>query len=170
MQELLIYVLKSDQNSTLSVFFIFAFIAGEFFTLELLRVSVQIILLCGVFSMFAAHSVCTTLCHTRSNSISCGAIFRNQLCHTHHIKSTKKHINFSAESRFSNGFKHHGTCWGEQDELDPCVIHLNVSKGGIYNIMVTVDRNDLCATTMCPQEVEYIPKEPEDPPPPFPTV
>jgi hypothetical protein len=71
---------------------------------------------------------------------------------------------------FCNGFRHHGTAWGERDELDPCVIHLNVSKGGIYNIMVTADRNDVCATTMCPQQIEYIPEQPEEPPPPFPTV
>jgi hypothetical protein len=58
---------------------------------------------------------------------------------------------------FCNGFKHHGTSWGEQDELDPCVIHLNVSKGGIYNVLVTADRADMCATTMCPQETEYVP-------------
>jgi len=60
---------------------------------------------------------------------------------------------------FCNGFRHHGTAWGERDELDPCVIHLNVSKGGIYNIMVTADRNDVCATTMCPQQIEYIPEK-----------
>ena len=71
---------------------------------------------------------------------------------------------------FCNGFRHHGTAWGERDELDPCVIHLNVSKGGIYNIMVTADRNDVCATTMCPQQIEYIPEKTEDPSPPFPTV
>ena len=56
---------------------------------------------------------------------------------------------------FCNGFKHHGKAWGEQDALDPCVIHLNVSKGGVYNVLVTADRNDMCATTMCPQAVEY---------------
>ena len=57
---------------------------------------------------------------------------------------------------FCNGFKHHGTAWGEQDSLDPCVIHLNVSKGGIYNILIVADRADMCATTMCPQETEYL--------------
>jgi len=56
---------------------------------------------------------------------------------------------------FANGFKHHGTGWGEQDELDPCVIHLNVSKGGVYNVLVCAARADVCATTMCPQEIEY---------------
>ena len=50
---------------------------------------------------------------------------------------------------FCNDFRHHGTAWGERDELDPCVIHLNVSKGGIYNIMVTADRNDVCVPPQC---------------------
>ena len=49
---------------------------------------------------------------------------------------------------FRNGFKHTGTAWGEQDELDPCVIHITCTRGGVYNIMVTADRNDECATTM----------------------
>ena len=62
---------------------------------------------------------------------------------------------------FCNGFKHHGTAWGEQDELDPCVIHITTSKGGVYNIMVTADRADECATTMCPQEIEYLPTKPK---------
>lgn len=35
---------------------------------------------------------------------------------------------------FATGFKQHGTAWGEPDELDPCVLHINVSKGGIYII------------------------------------
>jgi hypothetical protein len=69
---------------------------------------------------------------------------------------------------FCNGFKHHGTAWGEQDELDPCVIHLNVSKGGIYNVLVTADRADMCATTMCPQETEYIPAVESSTEDPFP--
>ena len=30
-------------------------------------------------------------------------------------------------------------------------------KKGKYNIMILADRNDKCATTMCPQEVEYTP-------------
>ena len=71
---------------------------------------------------------------------------------------------------FATGYKHFGLAWGEQDSIDSCVIHITVSKGGIYNIMVTADRNDMCATSMCPQEVEYIPEEPEDSPPPFPPV
>jgi hypothetical protein len=70
---------------------------------------------------------------------------------------------------FANGFRHHGTAWGEQDELDPCVIHLNVSKGGIYNVLVVADRADVCATSMCPQETEYIPAVELPGEAPFPT-
>mgnify|MGYP006130752237 CR=1 FL=1 len=70
---------------------------------------------------------------------------------------------------FANGFRHHGTAWGEQDELDPCVIHLNVSKGGTYNVLIVADRADVCATSMCPQEVEYIPAVELPSEPPFPT-
>ena len=62
---------------------------------------------------------------------------------------------------FCNGCRHHGMAWGEQDELDPCVIHITTSKGGVYNIMVTADRADECATTMCPQEIEYVPSKPK---------
>ena len=58
---------------------------------------------------------------------------------------------------YCSGVKHFGQAWGEQDELDPCVIHINVSKGGVYNVLVVCDRADECATTMCPPEVEYIP-------------
>ncbi len=62
---------------------------------------------------------------------------------------------------FANGVKHHGTAWGEQDELDPCVIHITTSKGGVYNIMVTCDRADDCAINKCPQEIEYLPTKPK---------
>ena len=62
---------------------------------------------------------------------------------------------------FSTGVKHHGTAWGEQDALDPCVLHLTVSRGGSYNVMIVADRADTCATTMCPQEVEYLPTVPK---------
>ena len=57
---------------------------------------------------------------------------------------------------FAAPFKHFGQAWGEQDTLDPSVIQVTVSKGGVYNIMITADRNDMCARE-CPQEVEYIP-------------
>ena len=69
---------------------------------------------------------------------------------------------------FSTGVKHHGTAWAEQDSLDPCVIHLNVSRGGTYNTMICADRADTCATTMCPQEVEYHPPQAQTPDQAFP--
>ena len=53
--------------------------------------------------------------------------------------------------------KHFGQCWGECDEINQCIIHLNVSQKGKYNIIIFADRNDKCATSMCPQEVEYTP-------------
>ncbi len=56
---------------------------------------------------------------------------------------------------FCNGFKHLGTAWGEQDELEPSVIHITTSRKGVYNIMVMGDRCDDCARLKCPQEVEY---------------
>ena len=62
---------------------------------------------------------------------------------------------------FCTGYKHHGTAWGEQDEIDPNVIHVTTSRGGIYNVMLTADRNDHCATSMCPQEMEYTPSPPQ---------
>ena len=68
---------------------------------------------------------------------------------------------------FSTGVKHHGTAWGEQDALDPCLLHLTVSRGGSYNVMIVADRADACATT-CPQEVEYIPPVPVPPDQAFP--
>jgi len=70
---------------------------------------------------------------------------------------------------FVNGFKHHGTAWGEQDELDPCIIRLNVSRGGTYNVLIVADRADICATSMCPQETEYIPAVELPSETPFPT-
>ena len=65
---------------------------------------------------------------------------------------------------FSTGVRHHGTAWAEQDALDPCVLHLNVSRGGTWNVMICADRADTCATTMCPQEVEYFPPPPTQTP------
>eukprot|EP00973_Karenia_brevis_P048569 6743249-Karenia_brevis.AAC.1 len=71
---------------------------------------------------------------------------------------------------FCSGCKNHGTAWGEQDELDANVIHITTSRGDIYNVMVTADRSDHCATTMCPQEVEYIPSPPQAAPQGFPST
>ena len=58
---------------------------------------------------------------------------------------------------FVNGFKHMGTGWGEQDQLDGNVLHITVSRGGEYNILITAARNDHCANHTCPKEIEYIP-------------
>jgi len=63
---------------------------------------------------------------------------------------------------FCSPFKHFGSAWGEQDELDTCVLHIHCSRGGQYNILVTADRNDKCATSMCPQEVEFEEQLPEN--------
>jgi hypothetical protein len=57
---------------------------------------------------------------------------------------------------FVSPVKHFGQAWGEQDSIDPSVIQVTVSKGGVYNVMITADRNDMCARE-CPQETEYIP-------------
>jgi hypothetical protein len=61
---------------------------------------------------------------------------------------------------FCNGFRHHGTAWGEQDSLDPCVLHINCSRGGVYNVLICAHRADLCATTMCSPDVEFLPEPP----------
>ena len=68
---------------------------------------------------------------------------------------------------FCDGFKHHGTSWVEQEELDPNLIHITTPRGGVYNIMVTADRKDACAR-LGPQPVAYIPSQPEASPQPFP--
>ena len=36
---------------------------------------------------------------------------------------------------FCNGFKHQGTAWGEQDELNPNVIHITTTKGRPYHLI-----------------------------------
>ena len=55
--------------------------------------------------------------------------------------------------------RHFGLCWADLDNNDSNCIILGTSKAGIYNVIVTAKRNDICATTMCPQEVEYKPAE-----------
>jgi hypothetical protein len=71
---------------------------------------------------------------------------------------------------FASPVRHFGLCWADQDADDANKVILGTSKAGVYNVMITAKRSDICATTMCPQEVEYIPEKPEDPPPPFPPV
>ena len=58
---------------------------------------------------------------------------------------------------FVTPFKHFGSGWGE------CVdntLQVHTSTKGHWNVLITASRNDHCATTQCPQEVEYIPAEP----------
>ena len=72
---------------------------------------------------------------------------------------------------FVSPFKHFGQAWGEQDMEEPSLIHVTVSKGGVYNVMVTADRNDECARSeMCPEDLEYIPETPEEGEAPFPST
>ena len=70
---------------------------------------------------------------------------------------------------FVTPFKHFGSGWGE------CVdntLHVHTSTKGHWNVLITASRNDHCATTQCPQEVEYTAVAPIDdkdmavPPPP----
>ena len=68
---------------------------------------------------------------------------------------------------FVSPFRHFGNAWAAQSEADGNVIEVATSKAGAYNVLVTADRADKCATTMCPQEVEYFPTQ-EEGPPPFP--
>ena len=63
---------------------------------------------------------------------------------------------------FSSPVHHFGLTWAAQDEDDGNQIIVGASRDGIYNVLVTARRNDECATTMCPQEVEYIPAQPDD--------
>ena len=71
---------------------------------------------------------------------------------------------------FASPVRHFGLCWADRDADDANKVILGTSRAGVYNVMITAKRSDICATTMCPQEVEYIPEKPEDPPPPFPPV
>jgi hypothetical protein len=63
-------------------------------------------------------------------------------------------------------YQHFGSAWGE---CTGNTIELHATTLGKWHVLITACRKDECATTMCPQDVEYIPEEPEDPPPPFPT-
>ena len=57
----------------------------------------------------------------------------------------------------SPGAHHFGLSFAQQDVDDPSKIIVGVSKAGLYNVLVTARRKDVCATTMCPQEIEYLP-------------
>ena len=58
---------------------------------------------------------------------------------------------------FCSPDEHFGNAWGKY--INDNIIEIHTSKGGKYNILITASRNDHCATTMCPQEVEYQPAE-----------
>jgi hypothetical protein len=55
-------------------------------------------------------------------------------------------------------YQHFGSAWGECNRN---TIELHATTLGKWHVLIMGARNDTCATTMCPQEVEYIPKEPE---------
>jgi len=55
---------------------------------------------------------------------------------------------------FCNPDEHFGMAWGKYINNN---IEIHTNKDGKYNILITCDRNDICATTMCEQEIEYIP-------------
>ena len=61
---------------------------------------------------------------------------------------------------FCSPYKHFGSAWGEY--IGDNNIDVHTSKGGVYNILITADRDDHCASTMCPQEIEYEPVEHEN--------
>ena len=65
---------------------------------------------------------------------------------------------------------HFGLSWGAPAEDDPNRIIVGVSKEGLYNVLVTARRKDKCATTMCPQEVEFTPAPPKAASQAFPTT
>ena len=66
--------------------------------------------------------------------------------------------------------RHFGLCWADSNSADSNQITLGTSKAGKYTVIITAKRNDMCATTMCPQVVEYIPAEELPGEEPFPTI
>ena len=70
---------------------------------------------------------------------------------------------------FTSPVHHFGLSWAAQDAEDPSKIIVGASKAGLYNVLVTARRKDKCATTRCPQEVEYVPAPPKVAPQGFPT-
>jgi len=49
-------------------------------------------------------------------------------------------------------FEHFGSAWGRCDGNS---IELHATTTGQWHVLIMADRKDVCATTMCPQEVEY---------------
>jgi len=66
--------------------------------------------------------------------------------------------------------RHFGLCWADLSSEDSNQITVGTSKAGKYTVIITAKRSDMCATTMCPQVVEYIPAEELPREEPFPTI
>jgi len=68
---------------------------------------------------------------------------------------------------------HFGSAYGD---CNGNTVEIHATTLGKWHVLITASRNDMCATTMCPQDVEYTPSmgearpEPPPPPPPFPQV
>ena len=63
-------------------------------------------------------------------------------------------------------YQRFGSAWGE---CTGNTIELHATTLGKWHVLITASKNDFCcATTMCPQEVEYIPDPPENGEAPFP--
>ena len=56
-------------------------------------------------------------------------------------------------------FKHFGSGWGECVDNE---LQIHTTTKGQWNVLITASRNDYCSQHMCPQEIEYIPIEPEN--------
>ena len=62
---------------------------------------------------------------------------------------------------FVNGFKHMGMGWGEQDQLDGNVLHIHVSRGGEYNLLISGIRDDPDSKKETPTSAHYVPEPPQ---------
>ena len=56
---------------------------------------------------------------------------------------------------FCSGVRNLGVAWGDQDENDGCIINITTNRSGLFNVLITADRNDHCAKKLCAQDVEY---------------
>ena len=66
---------------------------------------------------------------------------------------------------FCTGVRHLGIAWGEQDEKDGCLINVTTNRSGLFNVLITGDRNDHCATNICSPELEFRGERLAQPPP-----
>jgi hypothetical protein len=56
-------------------------------------------------------------------------------------------------------YQHFGSAWGE---VSGATVTIHATTLGKWHCLITASRNDICATTMCEQEVEFIPTPPEE--------